>query len=133
MTVYTGATIHQWERLTNERLNQVAKQSVNDLFQKASQTKSGTMRGGSVQAGFVPRNDGFLASSAVVDLNGGRVAAGENAYSFGVTGMDAGDTILLGWTAEYARIQHYRGWLWVSTAAASWQSIVNNAVARAMS
>jgi hypothetical protein len=109
----------------------VAKQATNDLILQASRVAPGTIRGGSIRPGFIPRDTGFLAASLVSSLNGSTAIQGETSWRFTVAGMKAGDTALFGWTAEYARVQHYKGWLWVDMAANQWPKIVKEAVAKA--
>jgi hypothetical protein len=132
MTVYTFANLGAFAQKTRERMDAVVKQSANDVFAMASRTAPGVTRGGTVVPGFVPRDTGFLAASAVASLNGSSALTGENAYVFAVAQMKAGDTAEMGWTAAYARVAHYRGWLFVETAANAWPQIVAAAVARAM-
>lgn len=114
-----------------KRANVIVQQSTNDVFTEASKTAPGTNRGGSVQPGFVPRDIGFLAVSAVFELNGSRAGKGENAFEMGIAGMEAGDTAVLKWPADYASAVHYRGWLWVDTAASQWPEIVARNVRKA--
>lgn len=131
MVKYTAANIDEWTRATKKRLDVVVKQSVNDLMLQASRTAPGIMRGGSVRPGFVPRDTGNLAASLVSSLNGSSAVQGEASWRFVTAGMEGGDTALFGWTAKYARVQHYRGWNWVDLAANNWQQIVREAVAKA--
>ena len=126
------AQIADWIRKQERMLDAIVQQSAADVFELASRVKAGVTRGGTVTPGYVPRDTGFLAASAVFDLNGSQVAGGEAAATFGVTGMKAGDTAVLAWTAVYARKLHYEnGWLWVDNAASQWQDIVARNVARA--
>lgn len=131
MARYTAKNIGSWVTKSKKRMDVVAKQATNDLIVMASRTAPSTARGGDVKPGFVPRDTGFLAASLVSSLNGSTALSGEGSYRFVVAGMEGGDTALFGWTAEYARVQHYKGWLWVATAANEWPRIVRDAVARA--
>jgi hypothetical protein len=131
MATYRADQIGSWVTKTKKRMDAVTKQATNDLMVLASRTAPGTIRGGSVKPGFVPRDTGFLAASLVSSLNGSTALSGEGSYRLVVAGMEAGDTAFFGWTAEYARVQHYKGWLWVATAANEWPRIVRDAVARA--
>lgn len=131
MAKYSWAQLDDWTRKVERRADVVVKQSVNDVIVMASRTAPGKNRGGSVKVGFVPRDLGFLASSLVSQLNGSTMLSGENSYQMIVAGMEGGDTVFFGWTAKYARAQHYKGWLWVDNAAQQWQRIVKLNIAKA--
>jgi hypothetical protein len=87
----------------------------------------------------VPRDTGFLAASlqastvAVPHLNrpnpGGAHAADVGEIVLVIAGAEAGDTIYLGYTANYGAHVHYgangrRGRPWVTMVAQRWESIV---------
>lgn len=131
MARYSAANIDAWTRASKKRMDVVAKQATNDLVVLASRTAPSTVRGGSIRPGYVPRDTGFLAGSLVSSLNGSTALKGEDQWRLVVVGMEAGDTALFGWTAEYARVQHYKGWLWVDVAANQWRRLVREAVAKA--
>lgn len=131
MTEYTFAELDQWVRKTQRRMDIVVKQSAHDAFRMASRTATGVTRGGSVQPGFVPRDTGFLAAGAVSSLNGSTSLSGADAYVLTTGGMKAGDEVMMGWTAEYARKVHYDGWMWVDVTANAWPKIVERAIQRA--
>lgn len=131
MVNYKAADIGKWATKTKERMDIVTKQATNDLVKQASRTAPSTIRGGTIMPGFVPRDTGFLAASLTSSLNGGTAISGVDSYRFVTVNMEAGDTAVFGWTAEYARVQHYKGWLWVSIAANNWRQIVKEAVAKA--
>jgi hypothetical protein len=130
MARYSAADAGRWANVTNERLDLVVKQAANDLMVRASKTAPSTIRGGSIQPGFVPRDTGFLAASLVSSLQGGAPVEGTDSWRFVVAGMEAGDLAVFGWSAKYARVQHYKGWLWRDMAANDWQRIVREAAAR---
>lgn len=126
------AEIDAWVLKTKKRAKVIVQQSAHDVFQMASRIKPGMNRGGDVMPGFLPRDTGFLAGSAKFEINDSPTAEGENIdFAMSIVGMEAGDTAVLAWTAVYARAQHYKGWLWVDTAASQWQQIVADNVARA--
>lgn len=131
MVKYTAANIDDWTRATKQRIDVVVRQSANDLMLQATRTAPGILRGGTVRPGFVPRDIGFLAGSLVSSLNGSTAIQGEASWRGIVTGMEGGDVALFGWTAKYARVQHYRGWNWVDLASNDWPRIVREAVAKA--
>lgn len=128
MVVYKSADLGPFVRKIEQRKTAIVKQSTNNVFQRASRTRAGTSRGGTVVAGYVPRADGFLAASAVSSLNGSTAISGEDAYILTIARMKQGDVAILGWTAAYARAQHYKGWLWMDEAANAWQDIVSDVV-----
>lgn len=131
MARYSAANVDAWTRASQKRMDVVAKQATNDLMLLASKTSPGTSRGGTVKPGFVPKADGFLAGSLVSSLNGSTAIEGEGSWRFVIPGMKGGDVALFGWTAKYARVQHYKGWLWVDIASNQWRRIVKEAVAKA--
>lgn len=131
MAKYTWANLDKWAKKVEQRADLIVKQSANDLIVMASRTKPGKIRGGNVQVGFIPRDLGGLAASLVTQLNGSTIIAGETSYIAGIAGFNAGGQISFGWTAAYARAQHYKGWLWVDNAVQNWPSIVRAVVARA--
>lgn len=131
MKKYTFATLGSWATKVDKRHDLIVKQAAQDTIERASRTLPGKNRGGSVTPGFVPRDLGFLAGSLQSALNGTTALTGEDSYVAIILGMEAGDTVEFGWTAEYARAQHYKGWLWRDKAVTNWQGTVNRAVARA--
>lgn len=129
MTTYKATDASKWARKSKRRMDYVVKQASADLMEEASHVAPGKNRGGSVTKGFVPRDTGFLARSLVTDFEGG-VFKGEDSYVLAISQLKAGDTIKFGWTAEYARPVHYRGWLWRDAAAAKWNKFVREAIAK---
>lgn len=133
MTKYSFAELPRWATKVERIADAIVKQATNDLIVRASRTAPGTSRGGTIRPGFVPRDTGFLAASLQSSLNGSTALTGETSYLFVVGRMEAGDVADFGWTAEYARAVHYRGWLWVDDAAHAWPGIVAAAVTKAQS
>jgi len=131
MTRYTFANLDAWARKTQRRADLITKQATQDTIEMASRTAPGKNRGGTVTLGFVPRDTGVLAGSLQSSLNGSTALKGEDSYTMIVAGMEGGDTATFGWTAEYARAVHYRGWLWRDNAADKWPQTVARAIAKA--
>ncbi len=131
MTVFKVAHLDAWARKIKKRTDLIVRQATHDVIASASRTRPGVMRGGTVQPGYVPRDTGFLAASLVSSLNGSTALTGEDSYIMVVADMDAGDVAEFGWTAAYARVAHYRGWMWVDVAANNWPRIVDQVVERA--
>ena len=128
-----SAQVDEFLLKSRRRMEYIARQSTNDVFVMASRTATAEGRGGAIKEGYVPRDTGFLAASAALDINGSTVGQGENVADLVITAMSLGDTAVMRWTAVYASIVHARGWLWVDVAAASWQSIVRRNAERARS
>jgi hypothetical protein len=104
-----------------EKIEAVVKQSAQEVFSIAQTPVA--------QGGRMPVDTGFLRNSLIAELNGARVSGGGDAYVLAVAGMDLGDVIFAGWTAEYARFQEYGtsnfpGRFYMLGAAQQWQAIV---------
>ena len=77
----------------------------------------------------MPVDTGFLRGSLIAQLNGASVGGGSDAYVLAVSGMELGDSIFAGWTANYARHMEYgtsstAGNFYMLSAAQQWQAIV---------
>lgn len=104
-----------------EKLEAVIKKSAEEVFEIAQRPKA--------QGGRMPVDTGFLRNSLVASLDGGTVGGGTEAYTLAISGMELGQTIFGGWTAEYALHQEYGtaympGNFYMLGAAQEWQSIV---------
>lgn len=122
MAKYTLGTLDEWAKKCERRLEAVVKQTTNNAVVKHTQTAPGKTRGGSVIPGRIPKDTGFLAASQMSTLNGSTMGEGEDSYVIAIVSFEIGDTIGLGWTAEYARKLHYDGWLWVDTLVSDWNN-----------
>jgi hypothetical protein len=131
MTFYTLATLDAWSKKIDKRTDLIVSQFANDLGLRASRTAPSTFRGGSVKAGYVPRDTNFLAASFVSSLNGSTMLSGDAGIGVLVGGIKAGDSFQMGWTAVYARKVHYDGWLFRDEAVADAQNILDTVVKRA--
>lgn len=131
MTNYSWADLGEWARKVEKRKMLIVRQATEDVFALASRRATGVTRGGSIKEGHVPVDTGFLSNTAVSRLQGSTMLTGPSVYTLVAAGMSPGDVAEMGWTAEYARAVHYRGWLWVDNAAVKWPSIVREAIRRA--
>lgn len=115
------AQIKAFTDRAKEKMETVVKQSAQEVFSIAQTPKA--------QGGRMPVDTGFLRNSLVAELNGSTVAGGADAYVMAVAGMDLGDTVFAGWTANYARHMEYGtsrtpGNHYMLAAAQQWQAIV---------
>jgi hypothetical protein len=117
------ASLQDFERLTIDKMERVVRQSVQETFNDAQTTVA--------QGGSMPVDTAFLRNSLAVDLNGSLSGQSEDSYILAVAQMVPGDVMTGKWTAEYARIRHYKpesfgqgGGMWRDKAAAKWQDIV---------
>lgn len=102
---------------SKEKIEAVVKQSAQEVFSIAQTPIA--------QGGRMPVDTGFLRNSLAAELNGATVAGGADAYVLAVAGMELGDVIFAGWTANYARVQEYMaGNFYMLGAAQQWQAIV---------
>lgn len=120
MSTFT-AQIKAFTDRTKEKLETVIKQSAQEVFSIAQTPKA--------MGGRMPVDTGFLRNSLIAELNGGTVGGGADAYVMAIAGMDLGDTVFAGWTANYARHMEYgtsrvAGNFYMLSAAQQWQAIV---------
>jgi HK97 gp10 family phage protein len=120
MTTFT-AQIKAFTDRAKEKMETVVKQSAQEVFSIAQTPKA--------RGGRMPVDTGFLRNSMVASLNGSTVGGGADAYVLAVAGMDLGDTVFAGWTANYARFMEYGtsktpANYFMLSAAQQWQAIV---------
>ncbi len=120
------AEIEGFAKLTREKVELVFKQSAQDVFEAAQRPKA--------QGGNMPVDTGFLRNTFVAESNG--FSTGPDAYVMQIAGMELGDTLVGGWTAQYARHVEYgtsrmAGSFFALRAAQQWQSIVARNAERA--
>ena len=121
MSTFT-AQIKAFADKTKEKLEAVVKQSSQEVLSIAQTPVA--------QGGNMPVDTGFLRNSLIAELNGSTVAGGADAYVLAVAGMELGDVIFAGWTANYARHVEYgtsrmAGRFFMLNAAQQWQQIVS--------
>ena len=131
-----SAQVSAWVRETEERLEAVFKASAQELFSIAQTTR--------YEGGNLPIDTGFLRNSFVAGLNGSTSLSGPDSYVIAIASAEIGDSVIGGWTAEYARRMEYgfvgqdslgrtynqRGFGFVRGAAMQWQEIVNRNASR---
>jgi len=115
------AQINDWSDKAKRNMTLVVRQSAQDVFEIA---QTPVAKGGNM-----PVDTGFLRNSLIAGLNGSTSLTGPNAYVMAIAKMDAGDTMIGGWTAEYAAAQEYgaqgrAGRFFMRGAAQQWQAIV---------
>lgn len=118
-----SATIKKWVANTQELLDAVVKQSVQDLIEEAQTPEA---KGGKMKV-----DTGFLRASGQISFTGmpsGPVRGeADQKYSYTVTeltGYQSGQPIFFGWTADYAIYREaYDGFL--ISAVQNWQKIVD--------
>jgi hypothetical protein len=131
-----SAQVGDWVLETEARLLAVFKASAQELFSIAQTTR--------FEGGNLPIDTGFLRNSLVSGLNGSTSLSGPDSYVIAIAGAAIGDSVIAGWTAEYARRMEYgfvgqdalgryynqRGFGYVRGAAVQWQQIVDRNAAR---
>lgn len=121
MTVYTTATIDRWASKIADRMDDLVRQSAQDVFEIAQTPIA--------QGGRMPVDTAFLRNSLQTSLNGSTALSGAASYVLAVAQAKAGDTIFGGWTAEYAAAQEFGSngrapKFYMRNAAAQWKQIV---------
>lgn len=116
-----AAQVDAFRKLTAAKLELVFKQSAQDVFETAQTPVA--------QGGRMRVDTGFLRNSFMSALNGQSGLAGPNAYVAVIAGLELGDTVFGGWTANYARHVEYgtsrmAGSFFALNAAQQWQAIV---------
>lgn len=129
-----SADVSAWTERAKRNADLILAASVQDLGTAMTQTSAGTSRGGTVTPGNVPVDDSELINSHQVDINGGRVSAGETAYAGTLTGLKLGDTVEGVFTAPHGPAKEYGfttskgtqvpGWFFVRGAVQQWSAIV---------
>lgn len=120
MTQFT-AQIAAFAEDAKRKMELVVKQSAQDVGDLAQRPVA--------KGGNMPVDTGFLRNSLVAGLNGTTSLSGPDAYVLAIAGMELGDSVLFGWTANYARYVEYgtqgrAGRFFMLNAAQQWQAIV---------
>lgn len=119
----------------------VLRESAQEVFRRATNLQASAKEtGGRFEVGKVPVDTGHLIGTAEVRIGGSAVSTGTEAgeastppdYSVAIAQLDAGETVQLVFTAEYAREVEYgtskmAGRFFVRMAVADWQAIVDEA------
>lgn len=121
------AQVRGWSERTQRNAGLVLRQSAQDVIGEAQEPVGA--------GGNMPVDTGFLRNSLASSLNGSTALSGANSYILAIAGMDLGDVLEAGWTADYAlHVEHGArgrpGRYFMRNAALNWQAIVNRNAAR---
>ena len=94
MTKYTFATLDQWTKKTEKRIDAVLKDATQSVIAVAQQTKA--------KGGRMPVDTGNLRNSLQSSVAGGAMGEGASSYILAAARMKGGDVATFTWTAEYA-------------------------------
>lgn len=135
-----AATVDEWVKKSEKRLQAVVQESANRVFNEASKQGPSKANPAGGEGGRMPVDTGFLRSSFQVSFSGmptgpSRGEPGGNypfrhEYEMTLQGFEPGKTIYGGWTAEYA-IKMEERYAFQRGAAQQWQAIVSDVIAEA--
>ena len=94
MVKYTFATLDQWTKKTEKRIDAVLKDATQSVIAVAQQTKA--------KGGRMPVDTGNLRNSLQSSVAGGAMGEGASSYIMVAGNMKGGDLATFTWTAEYA-------------------------------
>jgi len=94
MVKYTFATLDQWTKKTEKRIDAVLKDATQSVVAVAQQTKA--------KGGRMPVDTGNLRNSLRSSVAGGAMGEGASSYIMVAGNMKGGDLATFTWTAEYA-------------------------------
>ena len=128
MARYTFATLDQWTKKTEKRIDAVLKDATQSVVAVAQQTKA--------KGGRMPVDTGNLRNSLQSSVAGGAMGEGASSYILAAAGMKGGDLATFTWTAEYAAaVNNGRngrpGAHFVEGAVDQWPAIVRASIAKA--
>ena len=128
MARYTWATLDQWTKKTERRINAVLKDATQSVVAVAQVTKA--------KGGRMPVDTGNLRNSLVSTIAGGASGQGEESYIMAAATMTGGDVATFTWTAEYAAAVNNGnrgrpGAHFVEGAVDQWPAIVRASIAKA--
>jgi len=128
MTKYTFATLDQWTKKTEKRIDAVLKDATQSVVAVAQQTKA--------KGGRMPVDTGNLRNSLQSSVAGGASGEGKESYIMVAAGMKGGDLATFTWTAEYAAAVNNGnrgrpGAHFVEGAVDQWPAIVRASIAKA--
>jgi hypothetical protein len=95
MAQYKWATLDQWTKKTERRIDAVLKDAAQSVIAVAQVTKA--------KGGRMPVITGNLRNSLQSSIAGGASGQGEESYILVAATMKGGDLATFTWTAEYAR------------------------------
>jgi len=128
MVQYTFATLDQWTKKTEKRIDAVLKDATQSVVAVAQQTKA--------KGGRMPVDTGNLRNSLRSSVAGGAMGEGASSYILVAAGMKGGDLATFTWTAEYAAAVNNGnrgrpGAHFVEGAVDQWPAIVRASIAKA--
>jgi hypothetical protein len=128
MTKYTFATLDQWTKKTEKRIDAVLKDATQSVVAVAQQTKA--------KGGRMPVDTGNLRNSLQSSVAGGAMNEGASSYILVAGNMNGGDLATFTWTAEYAAAVNNGnrgrpGAHFVEGAVDQWPAIVRASIAKA--
>jgi len=128
MVRYTMATLDEWTKKTQGRIDAVLKDATQTVIRTAQRTKA--------QGGRMPVITNTLRGSLQSSVAGGASGEGEESYIMVAATMTGGDVATFTWTAEYAAaVNNGRngrpGAHFVEGAVDQWPAIVRASIAKA--
>ena len=128
MARYTFATLDQWTKKTEKRIDAVLKDATQSVVAVAQQTKA--------KGGRMPVDTGNLRNSLQSSVAGGASGEGASSYILVAGNMKGGDLATFTWTAEYAAAVNNGnrgrpGAHFVEGAVDQWPAIVRASIAKA--
>ena len=125
---YTFATLDQWVRKAERRIDAVLKDATQSVVAVAQVTKA--------KGGKMPVDTGNLRNSLQSSVAGGASGQGASSYILAAAGMKGGDVATFTWTAEYAAAVNNGnngrpGAHFVEGAVDQWPAIVLSSTAKA--
>ena len=128
MVKYTFATLDQWTKKTEKRIDAVLKDSTQTVIRTAQKTKA--------KGGRMPVITNNLRDSLESSIAGGAKGEGEESYILVAGNMKGGDLATFTWTAEYAAAVNNGnngrpGAHFVEGAVDQWPAIVRASIAKA--
>ena len=120
------AQVDSWVRQSAERVDAARKESIQRLVNVA---QTPVAKGGNLPIDTGALRSSLMASTTAMPRVGEDLQGSDQQITLSIANWDAGDTIYLGWTMNYAAHVHWgtRGRaarLWVTLAAQRWQQIV---------
>jgi len=128
MVKYTFATLDQWTRKTQRRIDAVLKDATQTVISVAQTPKS--------KGGRLPVDTGNLRNSLQSSVAGGAMNEGASSYIMVAGNMKGGDVATFTWTAEYAAAVNNGnrgrpGAHFVEGAVDQWPAVVRASIAKA--
>ena len=128
MALYKFATLDQWTRKTERRIDAVLKDATQSVVAVAQVTKA--------KGGRMPVDTGNLRNSLQSSVAGGAMSVGEASYVMAAAGMKGGDVATFTYTAAYSKAVNNGnngrpGAHFVEGAVDQWPAIVRSSTAKA--